>query len=109
MVVYGYIQESGNVFTTASTTSAIDATYRSPDMTMGDAGIRKSMDRVNINWEPEGIVSSSLFVRYNYDDINTPQPSLIELNHQLVVHILEQVYLVQQVMVKEIFLLQENQ
>jgi hypothetical protein len=67
------------VFTTASSTSAIDATYRSPDMTMGDAGIRKSMDRVNINWEPEGIVSSSLFVRYNYDDINTPQPSLIAL------------------------------
>ena len=48
-------------------------------MTMGDAGIRKSMDRVNINWEPEGIVSSSLFIKYNYDDINTPQPSLIPL------------------------------
>ena len=76
---YIYLQESGNVFTTASSTSAIDATYRSPDMTMGDAGIRKSMDRVNINWEPEGVVSSSLFVRYNYDDINTPQPSLITL------------------------------
>ena len=76
---YIYLQESGNVFTTASSTSAIDATYRSPDMVMGDAGIRKSMDRVNINWEPEGIVSSSLFVRYNYDDINTPQPSLIAL------------------------------
>ena len=76
---YVYLQESGNVFTTASSTSAIDATYRSPDMTMGDAGIRKSMDRVNINWEPEGIVSSSLFVRYNYDDINTPQPSVIAL------------------------------
>ena len=49
-------------------------------MTMGDAGIRKSMERVNLNWEPEGVVSSSLFVRYNYDDINTPQPGLIELN-----------------------------
>ena len=43
---YIYLQESGNVFTTASSTRAIDATYRSPDMTMGDAGIRKSMDRV---------------------------------------------------------------
>ena len=76
---YIYKQESGNIFTTASSTSAIDATYRSPDMTMGDAGIRKSMDRVNINWEPEGVVSASLFVRYNYDDINTPQPSVISL------------------------------
>ena len=76
---YIYLQESGNVFTKASLTSAIDATYRSPDMVMGDAGIRKSMDRININWEPEGIVSSSLFVRYNYDDINTPQPAVISL------------------------------
>ena len=76
---YVYKQESGNVFTTASTTVAIDATYRSPDMTMGDAGIRKSMDRVNINWEPEGVTTSSLFVRYNYDDINTPQPTVIAL------------------------------
>ena len=32
------------------------------------------MDRVNINWEPEGVVSASLFVRYNYDDTDTPQP-----------------------------------
>ena len=76
---YIYKQESGNVFTRASTTSAIDATYRSPDMTMGDAGIRKSMERINLNWEPEGEVSASLFVRYNYDDINTPQPALIAL------------------------------
>ena len=76
---YIYKQESGNFFTTANSTSAIDATYRSPDMTMGDAGIRKSMDRVYINWEPEGVVSSSLFVRYNYDDINTPQPTVIAL------------------------------
>ena len=76
---YIYLQESGNVFTTSSATNSIDATYRSPDMAMGDAGIRKSMDRININWEPEGIVSSSLFVRYNYDDINTPQPTVISL------------------------------
>ena len=76
---YIYKQESGNVFTKASTTTAIDATYRSPDMTMGDAGIRKSMERVNLNWEPEGEVSASLFLRYNYDDINTPQPALIAL------------------------------
>ena len=76
---YIYLQESGNVFTTANSTSAIDATYRSPDMTMGDAGIRKSMERINLNWEPEGVVSSSLFIKYNYDDINTPQPSLIAL------------------------------
>ena len=43
-------------------------------MTMGDPGVRKNMQRVNLNWKPEGEVSANLFVRYNYDDSNTPQP-----------------------------------
>ena len=76
---YIYKQDSGNVFTRAGSTSIIDATYRSPDIVMGDAGIRKSMQRVNLNWKPEGEVSASLFVRYNYDDVNTPQPNVITL------------------------------
>ena len=76
---YIYKQDSGNVFTRASGTSIIDATYRSPDIVMGDAGIRKSMQRVNLNWKPEGEVNASLFVRYNYDDVNTPQPNVISL------------------------------
>ena len=76
---YIYKQESGNVWTRASGTAALDSTYRSPDMTMGDPGIRKSMERVNLNWKPEGEVSASLYLQYNYNDINTPQPALIAL------------------------------
>jgi len=76
---YIYKQESGNVWTRASTTAALDSTYRSPDMTMGDPGIRKSMERINLNWKPEGEVSASLYLQYNYNDISTPQPSLIAL------------------------------
>jgi len=76
---YIYKQESGNVWTRASDTAALDSTYRSPDMTMGDPGIRKSMERVNLNWKPEGEVSASLYLQYNYNDISTPQPSLIAL------------------------------
>jgi len=76
---YIYKQESGNVWTRASTTAALDSTYRSPDMTMGDPGIRKSMERINLNWKPEGEVSASLYLQYNYNDRETPQPALISL------------------------------
>jgi len=77
---YIYKQESGNVWTRASDTDALDSTYRSPDMTMGGPGIRKSMERVNLNWKPEGEVSASLYLQYNYNDRETPQPSLISLS-----------------------------
>tara|TARA_R100000808_G_C2154491_1_gene165481 strand:+ start:7260 stop:8804 length:1545 start_codon:yes stop_codon:yes gene_type:complete len=77
---YIYKQDSGNVWTRAGGTTNIDATYRSPDITMGDPGIRKTMQRVNLNWKPEGAVSASLFVRYNYDDVNTPQPNVFTLS-----------------------------
>ena len=76
---YIYKQESGNVWTRASATATLDSTYRSPDMTMGDPGIRKSMERINLNWKPEGEVAANLFLQYNYNDINTPQPSVIAL------------------------------
>ena len=76
---YIYKQESGNVWTRASTTYNLDSTYRSPDMTMGDPGIRKSMERVNLNWKPEGEVEANMYLQFNYNDINTPQPSVITL------------------------------
>ena len=76
---YIYKQESGNVWTRASGTNALDSTYRSPDMTMGDPGIRKSMERINLNWKPEGEVSANMYVQYNYNDTDTPQPSVITL------------------------------
>ena len=76
---YIYKQDSGNVWTRAGGTSNIDATYRSPDITMGDPGVRKNMQRVNLNWKPEGEVSANMYLKYNYDDIETPQPSVFTL------------------------------
>ncbi len=72
----GYIfkQESGNEWTRTSTTYAIKSRYRSPDLTMGDPGIRKSMQRVIVNYTNEGAVDADLHVRYNFDDSATPQP-----------------------------------
>ncbi len=45
---YVYRQESGNDFDGTN----IIGRYRSPDMTMGDAGIRKNFQRVIINYSP---------------------------------------------------------
>ena len=72
---YVYLQESGNTF--AGT--AMKAIYRSPDLTMGDAGIRKSMQRINVNYDPEGAVNVNLFVKYDFEDTGTPQPSSYNL------------------------------
>jgi len=75
-----YKMETGNTFATGSTTTTIQAVYRSPDMVMGDPGIRKYMQRVNLNYEGEGTsIDANLALRYNYDDQNTPQPTKISL------------------------------
>ena len=72
---YVYLQESGNTF--AGT--AMTAIYRSPDLTMGDAGIRKNMQRINVNYDPEGAVNVSMFMKYDFEDASTPQPSAYTL------------------------------
>ena len=72
---YVYLQESGNSFDG----TAMKAIYRSPDLTMGDAGIRKNMQRINFNYDPEGSVNASLFVKYDFEDTGTPQPSAYTL------------------------------
>ena len=72
---YVYLQESGNTFNG----TAMKAIYRSPDLTMGDAGIRKNMQRINVNYDPEGSVNASLFVKYDFEDTGTPQPSAYTL------------------------------
>ena len=52
----------------------MEAIYRSADLIMGDAGIRKSMQRVITNYRSEGSVSARLLLRYDYDSSDTPQP-----------------------------------
>ena len=72
---YVYLQESGNTFSG----TAMKAIYRSPDLTMGDAGIRKIMQRINVNYDPEGAVDVNLFVKYDFEDTGTPQPGSYNL------------------------------
>jgi hypothetical protein len=73
---YIYRQESGNDFDG----TAINGKYRSPDMTFGDAGIRKHMQRVIINYAPESTIDADLFLRYDYEAKDSPRPAAYALD-----------------------------
>jgi len=80
---YIYRQESGNTFDG----STILGRYRSPDLTFNDPGIRKHMQRVIVNYEPEAAIDADLFVRYDYEDKDSPRPSAYPLDSEDVVAI----------------------
>jgi len=72
--VNGFVQrqESGSTFDG----STILGKYRSPDMAFGDSGIRKHMQKVIINYRPEGVIDTDLFVRYDNEDKNSARPAV---------------------------------
>lgn len=69
----GFIQrqESGNDFDG----TAILGRYRSPDMSFGDSGIRKHMQRVIINYKPEADIDADLILRYDNEDTDSARPA----------------------------------
>ena len=71
-----YRQESGNDFDG----TAILGTYRSPDLTMNDPGIRKNMQRVIVNYAPESSIDADLFVRYDYESKDSARPAAYALD-----------------------------
>ena len=73
---YVYRQESGNDFDG----SAIGGKYRSPDLSFGDAGVRKHMHRVLVSYKPEASISADMFLRYDYEDPNSPRPAAYSLS-----------------------------
>ena len=78
-----YRQEQSDRFngsTSDSTTGdTIEANFKSPDISIGDTGIRKSMQRVLLNIESEGELEFNLFMKYNYNNPDTPQPNSITI------------------------------
>ena len=80
---YVYRQEKGNDFDG----NTIIGRYRSPDLTMGDAGIRKNFQRVIINYAPTGTVNSDLFLRYDYESPDVPRPAAYPFDSTKVVAI----------------------
>ena len=78
---YVYRQEKSNTFDGNN----IIGRYRSPDLTMGDAGIRKNFQRVIINYAPTGTVNADLFLRYDYEAPNVPRPAAYPFDSSTVV------------------------
>ena len=72
---YVYKQESGDDFDGTD----MSAIYRSPDFTMGDAGIRKLMQRIIWNYDNDGAVDSKFRIRYDFNSSDVPQPAEYDL------------------------------
>jgi len=68
---YVYRQEKGNDFDG----TAINGKYRSPDLSFGDPGVRKHMQRVILNYAPEAAISADLFLRYDYESAEGARPN----------------------------------
>jgi len=80
---YIYRQESGNDFDGV----AVLGKYRGPDLTFGDAGIRKHMQRVIVNYKPDSAIDADLFLRYDYESADAPRPDAYPLDSEDVVAI----------------------
>ena len=68
----GYIQrqEKGNTFDG----TPVLGKYRSSDLSFGDTGIRKHMQRVIINYKPESAIDAELLVRYDNENSDSTRP-----------------------------------
>jgi hypothetical protein len=77
-----YRQDTGNTFAEdidGDNGTNMTAIYQSPHMILGDAGIRKNMQRVILNYEAEGTLDADLYMLYDYEDPDSAQPSAIQL------------------------------
>ena len=72
---YVYNHDTGNSFNPAEVETNIKAEYQTPDLDYGDLGTLKTLKYVKISATPEGEISSTLRIRYNFDDPDSPQPS----------------------------------
>lgn len=69
-------QEIGNTFDG----TAILGKYRSSDMSFGDTGVRKHMQRVILNYKPESAIDADLLVRYDNESVNSSRPAAYPLD-----------------------------
>ena len=74
----GYVQrqEKGNTFDG----TPILARYRSPDLSFGDTGIRKHMQRVIVNYKPESAIDADLLIRYDNEGSGSARPAAYALD-----------------------------
>jgi len=72
---YIYSHDVGNNFYEDGSTQAIAASYKTPNLDFGDVGTLKTLRYAKISLGPEGEVTPSVRVRYNYEDTTIPQPN----------------------------------
>ena len=72
-VIYEF--ETGNTFNG----SFIPWVYQSPYGDFGDIGFRKAVHAVYLNIKLEGAAVPQLFIKYDYDDTDSPQPAAFPL------------------------------
>ena len=74
----GYVhrQDKGNTFDG----TPVLGKYRSSDLSFGDTGIRKHMQRVIINYKPESAVDAELVVRYDNENADSTRPAPYSLD-----------------------------
>ena len=63
-----------NFLDSGNTASNIISKYQTPDLDYGDLGTLKTLKYVKLSITPEGTVDTSLRIRYNFDDLDSPQP-----------------------------------
>ena len=71
---YVYNHDTGNTYNPAGTSVNIEAEYQSPDFDYGDFGTLKTLDHVKVSLLPEGDVSPTLRVRFDFDSLDRLQP-----------------------------------
>ena len=64
-----------NFLDSGSTASNIIAKYQTPDLDYGDLGTLKTLKYVKLSITPEGTVDTTLRIRYDFDDLDSPQPT----------------------------------
>jgi len=69
-------QEKGNTFDD----TVIFGRYRSPDLSFGDSGIRKHMQKVILNFKPEAAIDADLFLRYDNESVDSSRPAAYALD-----------------------------
>ena len=72
---YIYNHDTGDSFLNNGSEANIFATYQTPDIDCGDIGTRKTLKYVRTSFSPEGNLQPVLRLRYDYQDVDIPQPS----------------------------------
>jgi len=72
---YIYNHDTGDSFLNDGSEANILATYQTPDIDCGDIGTRKTLKYVRTSFSPEGNLQPVLRLRYDYQDVDIPQPS----------------------------------